>query len=34
MPGWLVGVMWTVVVIIWVIAGVDIFNRENKDLFS
>lgn len=34
MPGWLVGVMWTMVIFVWLIWAVDTWNRESRSPFT
>jgi len=34
MPGWSIGVMWTMVVIVWLIVAITIFTSEQKELFN
>lgn len=32
-PGWVWGVAWTIVVLVAIVAAVDIFTRESKNVF-
>ena len=34
MPGWGIGVMWTMIVIVWLIVVVDVFSSEYRDPFE